>query len=178
MIVTDYLNSSLTGVVTSVSSGVVCSSSTNPLTCTIPSGLAPYTGQAQITISAITSEYATTYIQNTATVQYAGATVPCASSSCAPSTTIIPKRAEIYQTKTVDKSTITGADTLTYTYTLWNSGLATNVFPITLTDYLPRTSYSSLSGKYEVTNLILPSGITCPSVSAWNEDTVACTIAP
>ena len=178
MIVTDYLNSSLTGVVTSVSSGVVCSSSTNPLTCTIPSGLAPYTGQAQITISAITSEYATTYIQNTATVQYAGATVPCASSSCAPSTTIIPKRAEIYQTKTVDKSTITGADTLTYTYTLWNSGLATNVFPITLTDYLPRTSYSSLSGKYEVTNLILPAGITCPSVSAWNEDTVACTIAP
>lgn len=75
--ITDYISSTLSDVVITPSAGVTCGASTNPLSCTVSAGLAAYTGSASITISATTSEYLTTSITNTATVQYDGTAVTC-----------------------------------------------------------------------------------------------------
>jgi hypothetical protein len=165
---TDSLNTTLSGIVIS-STGMICGTSTNPLVCTVPIGLAAYTGVATATITAQTSPYATTNISNT--INYSSLhPIVCGLSGCTTNTSLIPLRALIDTKKTVDKTTITGSDILTYTLELKNNGTDTNLFPIRLDEY-PDLN------KIIITQVTTQTGIVCPPVSNRVSSPIQCTVA-
>jgi hypothetical protein len=91
-------------------------------------------------------------------------------SGCTTNTSITPLRALIDTKKTVDKTTITGSDILTYTLELKNNGTDSNLFPIRLDEYPDLT-------RTVITEVTTQTGIVCPPVSSWTSSPIQCTVS-